>query len=1360
MLAFQPRDSARFLYRADFSGEPYANISFYDVEREQILFHLSLRADEGLAVCNRRDARPDGWAREIRRKVGLGREGVQVEIRFAPPEVSVALDGHEVFAFGKSVLRSRRFPNLERIGYVDFQGGISAAGMDIVAAHQTVPETLVLTDRLEVRGWVVLPEGATAPRVRISGLDTAPEVIARPRPHVVSRGGARMREVDLRLVLPGRAWAGVAPDAPIEVQLETCAGPVPALQLTRAACADRIEAILRQSDLHADAFAAMQVIEHVRFAGLLPNLSPAARAALGEAAVFYRLEAFLFADAADGGAPPPHAVPTPRDPDLDAASEALTRITTRLRADPEADAVALLRETELPDGAWPQLVLSLSESFCAAGRMRSLFALTPSHALESLTPVGDDRRDSAMLPFLFLQGRIAELRAVLWRLVPPGPGWVVTPTFAWVVEEALRAPEIEERDREDILHAYMDFVRKRAGDYWARTPCSSLIRTAVALLEHRERLAGSLSEMLPEFALQSYGLSREFWDRVAEREQAGHLVLPPELVARRDAFADLTARAEGQGTPVHEALRLFERAGNPQAEWVRRELMGPAGLDTGGAPPDPDMLRQEGLCAGEGALRYMSFPGSAEASPALAATAARALPERYETVPRAPHYVLQKDTARRAQALLARVAAGGFPPDDAELGSLAADLALLGGRGSLFLGLGVALSMAAGFARAGAAEAAGRMADCAATIRETLPPDDLRQLPWSAAVLTGLHALREASLATRNTGVDRALGLFPCAVGRLPDRRDAPLSAHWEGASPLYDTLVCVFSCLPNLDTRVAAMRAGWLARLRRMGVPHVVVVGDGDGRIEGDVVHLDAPDDYEGLPQKTLATIRWVRDNTSFGHLLKIDDDCFLDPAEFFESLSYRKYDYYGRILTRRPGQLDRAWHCLKARSERGRTELDKSPEPSTYCDGGSGYALSRAAMDAALEAAESPEGRHLLQVSFMEDKLLGDLLALRGIKPAEEDYRISILRRTHPGAVPVSLWVNGFHASRAAPVKLVHLDTHQGQAEALDRLDRDELKPKKVWPSFSPVRLGYQSNALEHVGPLDRLDAAREAEVAVVACMRNEMFMLPHFLEHYRRLGVGAFLIADNLSDDGTLEYLLEQEDVALFSVDTDYRKSHYGVAWQQALLSNFRYGRWTVVADADEFLVWRPDARGSLPDLLRGEAFAGADAVRVFMLDLYPEGRLEDADFRSGDPFAEAGWCEREPFLTGWPGRGPFSNMGTWTSALRHRLIPGSRPDLFVAQKIALLRYNSWMRLSAGLHFLADVRLAQRELLFAHFKYTADFRRKAQAEVARRQHFNDAEEYRKYLSLVSEGRSVIHDPAVSVRWTACGFVRERFQ
>ncbi|WP_417628430.1 hypothetical protein, partial [Pararhodobacter aggregans] len=82
--------------------------------------------------------------------------------------------------------------------------------------------------------------------------------------------------------------------------------------------------------------------------------------------------------------------------------------------------------------------------------------------------------------------------------------------------------------------------------------------------------------------------------------------------------------------------------------------------------------------------------------------------------------------------------------------------------------------------------------------------------------------------------------------------------------------------------------------------------------------------------------------------------------------------------------------------------------------------------------------------------------------------------------------------------------------------------------------------------------------------------------------------------------------------------------------------------------------------------------------------------------------------------------------------------------------------WMRLSAGLHFVADARLAPRDLLFAHFKYNAAFHAKALTEVARRQHFNNAEEYRKYLAVVSEGRDVIHDPAVSVPWDQAPFVR----
>lgn len=386
----------------------------------------------------------------------------------------------------------------------------------------------------------------------------------------------------------------------------------------------------------------------------------------------------------------------------------------------------------------------------------------------------------------------------------------------------------------------------------------------------------------------------------------------------------------------------------------------------------------------------------------------------------------------------------------------------------------------------------------------------------------------------------------------------------------------------------------------------------------------------------------------------------------------------------------------------------------------------------------------------------MLGDLLALQNITVQNEEYRTAVWRRPHSTAQPVPSWNNSFYPSKTASVQQVHMDTHLGQDTAIDRLGQTGLWPRKIWPTYQDVKLISQCNALELISSQESVQAACDADVAVVACMRNEMFMLPHFLAHYRALGVGAFLIADNVSDDGSLEYLAQQPDVALFSVDTDYQLSQYGVAWQQALMAAFRVGKWTLAADADELLVWQKNQTQTLPDLLAEPDFSQVDAVRLFMLDMYPKGPLEQADFANADPFTDAAYAEHEPFLTSWYGQGPYSNMPTWTSALRHRLMPRTEQNLFVAQKVALLRYQPWMRLSAGLHFVGDVHLSERELVFAHFKYNADFRRKVQTEVERGQHFNDAEEYQKYQALISEGRSVIYDPDYSSHWSDVPFVR----
>ncbi len=378
-------------------------------------------------------------------------------------------------------------------------------------------------------------------------------------------------------------------------------------------------------------------------------------------------------------------------------------------------------------------------------------------------------------------------------------------------------------------------------------------------------------------------------------------------------------------------------------------------------------------------------------------------------------------------------------------------------------------------------------------------PDTAGSPREACAPAHALDALRRAHHTRR-----RAPAAGPCARNRAAppvadrDRRSA------RAADPVQDTLLCLYSCRPNLDTRVKTIRETWLPRLRAQGVPALVFVGDGDGQRVGDVVYLDAPDDYEGLPQKSLAMARWVLAHTGFAHLVKVDDDCLVDPDAWFGDLAHRRADYYGRALNRVRGQMDRTWHMAKSRSDRGRLELDKSPEPSRYADGGSGYALSRRAMAALAEAAASPEGRELIHLSFMEDKLVGDLLALRGIRVDNTDYRVSVLRRTRPGGPLVAHWENGFLPFAGSGIKLVHLDGHEKMAEVVAGLDDSRCRVRsRSGQRFSPCGRARAANALDLISIAAKLAQVNAAPVAVIACLRNEIAMMPRISGALPRAG-----------------------------------------------------------------------------------------------------------------------------------------------------------------------------------------------------------------------------------------------------------------
>jgi len=276
------------------------------------------------------------------------------------------------------------------------------------------------------------------------------------------------------------------------------------------------------------------------------------------------------------------------------------------------------------------------------------------------------------------------------------------------------------------------------------------------------------------------------------------------------------------------------------------------------------------------------------------------------------------------------------------------------------------------------------------------------------------------------------------------------------------------------------------------------------------------------------------------------------------------------------------------------------------------------------------------------------------------------------------------------------------------------------------------------------------------VVLAARNEMTMLPHFLAHYRALGVRSFFCVDNGSDDGSREWLLAQPDVVVYSATTEYRTSHYGVTWQHTVLGQHFLGRWALVADADELLVYPGWRRKPLAALVAAMEEEGADAVPLPMVDMYPFGSLDEADFGAQDPFAAAPFHDREAVLPYRLTSCYYSNRIQQVSALRHRLLPDSEPHGFVAEKVALFRYQPWLRVSEGLHSATNLRLSAQPAAFAHFKYHKGFRAKIIEEIARGQHFDGAAEYRRYAAMVAESFGAFGRPGLSVRLGEDGFPR----
>jgi hypothetical protein len=253
------------------------------------------------------------------------------------------------------------------------------------------------------------------------------------------------------------------------------------------------------------------------------------------------------------------------------------------------------------------------------------------------------------------------------------------------------------------------------------------------------------------------------------------------------------------------------------------------------------------------------------------------------------------------------------------------------------------------------------------------------------------------------------------------------------------------------------------------------------------------------------------------------------------------------------------------------------------------------------------------------------------------------------------------------------------------------------------------------------------------------KEEWFLPHFLAHYRGLGVERFVFFDDHSTDRTRDILMEQDDCTVLAAEDDSPRPKLAV--MQAALGNrvlkvMGDGQWGLHLDVDEFMVL-PTGFTSIEDVALHLEQQEPKCAMAAMVDFYPE-RLSERFFDPLGPIEGSPWFDRDPVYKWFP-NDPKPKIVI--SGVRPRLLmklnkryPEKIPEIYGDRPYRIAK--TWkvplVKTGQGIVRLdphnVNVRPPESiQLGLAHFKFYPGLDERVQNALDRQGYFQASVEYR---------------------------------
>jgi hypothetical protein len=298
---------------------------------------------------------------------------------------------------------------------------------------------------------------------------------------------------------------------------------------------------------------------------------------------------------------------------------------------------------------------------------------------------------------------------------------------------------------------------------------------------------------------------------------------------------------------------------------------------------------------------------------------------------------------------------------------------------------------------------------------------------------------------------------------------------------------------------------------------------------------------------------------------------------------------------------------------------------------------------------------------------------------------------------------------------------------------LDRSLLAKAKTWYETARIsRRERRDRIAVELQPVREVAALAPNDIPLVVITHNDMAILPFFFRHYRALGVTRFICVDDVSRDGTRDFLLAQPDVDLWTSPLRYGQARRGRRWREALFERYGYDRWYVNVDSDELLVYDQCEGQGLSALIRVLTCKGCMRLAAPMIDLYPgpgsavPDAATDAPWMFSNCFDGSGYdChldKRGISMKGGPRRRCF---GEDNELIKYPLIFWDRSCFFGSSPHRPLPYQRNFTPYWG--------------ALLHFKFFVNYRQKIAEAAEEKQHYNDAAHYKAMMAELQRGEGL---------------------